>query len=77
MSRQWDQEHDQHVLRTLFTIVRPDFEAATWQAFTRFALNGLPAAQVAKEVGMSEGAVVQAKFRVLKRLREEAGAFLD
>jgi RNA polymerase sigma-70 factor (ECF subfamily) len=77
VSRQWDQEHDLHVLRTLLAVVRPDFEAATWQAFSRFALDGLPAAEVAREMGISEGAVLQSKFRVLKRLREEAGVFLE
>jgi DNA-directed RNA polymerase specialized sigma subunit len=32
---------------------------------------------MAEELGMSESAVVQAKSRVLKRLREEAGDLLD
>jgi RNA polymerase sigma-70 factor, ECF subfamily len=77
LARQWDQEHDQHVLQKLLALVQPDFEAGTWQAFTRFALEGRPAARVAEELGMSESAVVQAKFRILKRLREEAGELLD
>jgi RNA polymerase sigma factor (sigma-70 family) len=77
LARQWDREHDQHVLQKLLAIVRPDFESKTWQAFTRFALEGTPAAQVAAELEMSESAVVQAKFRILKRLREEAGGLLD
>ena len=54
-----------------------DFEPSTWQAFTRFALEGRPAAQVAGELGVTESAVVQAKFRILKRLREEAGELRD
>jgi hypothetical protein len=37
----------------------------------------LPAADVARELAMPEGAVVQAKFRVLKRLREEAGELMS
>jgi RNA polymerase sigma-70 factor (ECF subfamily) len=57
----------------LLAIVQPDFEPKTWQAFSRFALEGLPAGQVAEELAMSESAVVKAKFRILKRLREEAG----
>lgn len=76
LSRQWDQDHDRHVCQQLLAIVRPDFAASTWQAFTRFALEGQAAAQVAAELGMSESAVAQAKFRVLKRLREEAGELL-
>jgi RNA polymerase sigma-70 factor (ECF subfamily) len=75
--RQWDLEHDQHVYQKLLAIVRPDFRPTTWQAFTRFALEGQPAARVAKELGMSESAVIQSKFRILKRLREEAGDLLN
>jgi RNA polymerase sigma-70 factor (ECF subfamily) len=77
VARQWDIDHDQHVYQKLLAIVRPDFRPTTWQAFTRFALDGLPAARVAKELGMSESAVIQSKFRILKRLREEAGELLD
>jgi RNA polymerase sigma-70 factor (ECF subfamily) len=77
LSRQWDREHDRHVFQKLLQVVQPDFQPHTWHAFTRFALDGLPAAEVAREQGMSEGAVVQAKFRILKRLREEAGELLD
>jgi RNA polymerase sigma-70 factor (ECF subfamily) len=73
LARQWDRDHDRHVLQRLLALVQPDFEPRTWQAFTRFALDGLPAAEVAWELGLSEGAVVQARFRILKRLREEAG----
>jgi RNA polymerase sigma-70 factor (ECF subfamily) len=77
LARQRDQDHDKHVIQKLLALVRPDFEATTWQAFTRFALEGRPAARAAEELGISESAVVQAKFRVLKRLREEAGELLD
>jgi RNA polymerase sigma-70 factor (ECF subfamily) len=77
LSRQWDRDHDQHLLGKLLAVVRPDFDARTWQAFTRFALDGVPAAEVARELGTSESAVVQAKFRVLKRLREEAGELMS
>jgi RNA polymerase sigma-70 factor (ECF subfamily) len=76
LSRQWDREHDWHVFQKLLALVQPDFAPATWQAFTRFALDDCPAAQVAQELGISESAVVQAKSRVLKRLREEAGELM-
>jgi RNA polymerase sigma-70 factor, ECF subfamily len=77
LSQQWDLDHDRHVFQKLLAIVQPDFEPATWKAFSRFALDDVPAAAVARELGMSESAVVQAKHRVLKRLREEAGGLLD
>jgi RNA polymerase sigma-70 factor, ECF subfamily len=76
-ARQWDRDHDQHVFGKLLTLVKPDFEPRTWEAFTHFALDGRTAGRVAEELGLSESAVVQAKFRVLKRLREEAGELID
>ncbi len=77
LARQWDQDHDRYVIAKLLDLVRPDFHDATWQAFSRCALKDEPPAQVAAGLGISVGAVVQAKHRVLKRLREEAGDFLD
>ena len=76
LAREWDREHDRHVTQRLMTVVQPDFSPATWEAFRRFALDGLPAARVAEELGMSENAVISGKSRVLKRLREEAGELL-
>lgn len=76
LSRQWDEDHDRHVLNQLLALVQRDFRPRTWTAFTRFALDGQPAAQVAQELGMSETAVLQAKARVLKRLRAEAGELI-
>ena len=57
--------------------VQPDFDAKTWLAFTRFALEGATAADVAQDLSMTVNAVVLAKFRVLRRLREEAGELTD
>jgi RNA polymerase sigma-70 factor (ECF subfamily) len=71
LSKQWDRDHDRHVLQRLLATVKPDFDAVTWDAFTRFALEGKPAAAVADDLGLSQNAVVLAKYRVLKRLREE------
>jgi RNA polymerase sigma-70 factor (ECF subfamily) len=76
LAREWDREHDKHVTQKLLMAVRPDFSPATWEAFRRFALDGLPAARVAGELGISENAVIRAKSRILKRLREEAGELL-
>ena len=62
---------------TLRAAVRPDFNQETWDAFEQFALEGRPAADVARELNTSVNAVIKAKARVLKRLREEAGGFLE
>jgi RNA polymerase sigma-70 factor, ECF subfamily len=77
LARQWDREHDRHVFENLLSVVRPNFEPKTWEAFQRFAVEGIPAAQVSAELGTTENAVLQAKSRILKRLRQEAGELLD
>ena len=76
LAQQWDRDHDRHVCQKLLQTVKNDFEPTTWEAFCRFALHEQPAAKVAAELGLSENAVLLAKARVLKRLREEAGDFL-
>jgi RNA polymerase sigma-70 factor (ECF subfamily) len=76
LAREWDHDHDRHVCQKLLHLVKSDFELNTWDAFSRFAPEGRPAASVATELGISENAVLLAKSRVLKRLRREAGDFL-
>jgi RNA polymerase sigma-70 factor (ECF subfamily) len=57
--------------------VKPDFQPITWEAFQRFALDGCAPAVVANELGLNVHSVIQAKSRILKRLREEAGELLE
>ena len=71
LARERDQDHDRHVFQRLLSIVQADFQPTTWEAFRRFALDGLPAARVAEELGLTENAVLQAKSRILKRLRKK------
>ena len=47
------------------------------QVRTPAAIEQLPAQDVARELGMSLGAVYVAKSRVLKRIREEAEGLID
>jgi RNA polymerase sigma-70 factor (ECF subfamily) len=64
------------VVRRLLGVIRADFPERTYQAFWRTAVDGLTAAEVAEELGMTIAAVRQAKCRVLKRLREELDGML-
>ena len=73
----WNQDHDRHVTRKLLELLRPQFEPATWQAFQRFALDGLSAAEVARELKVTPNVVFIAKSRVLARLRQEAEGLLE
>ena len=76
-AEEWDREHDKHVFNKLLDVVRPDFTDNTWNAFVRFALDGLSSERVAQELGMTKNAVIQAKSRILNRLRQEAGELLE
>jgi RNA polymerase sigma-70 factor (ECF subfamily) len=77
LSRQWDADHDAHVARKLVDLLEPEFTPPTWTAFRRQVVDGKPAAAVAAELGMSVNAVLLAKSRVLRRLREEADGLLE
>jgi RNA polymerase sigma-70 factor (ECF subfamily) len=77
LSRQWDEEHDRHVLRRLLDLIAPQFEPNTLAAFRRVAYDGLAPTQAAQELGLSLNAVLLAKSRVLSRLRQEAAGLID
>jgi RNA polymerase sigma-70 factor (ECF subfamily) len=77
LSRQWDEEHDRHVVRRLLELIEPEFEPATWQAFRLLVLEGLPTATVAERVGITANAVRIAKHRVLARFREEIEGLVE
>jgi RNA polymerase sigma-70 factor, ECF subfamily len=54
-------------------MLQSEFEQRTWKAFWRVTVDGLPAPDVAAELGMTASAVRMAKSRILRRLREELG----
>jgi RNA polymerase sigma-70 factor (ECF subfamily) len=57
--------------------IRGEFEERTWQAFWQVQMEGRAPAEVGTELDMTAAAVRKAKFRVLRRLREEMGELLD
>ena len=65
LSKLWDHEHDLHVTRRLLEKIRPRFEAKTWQAFQRVALEGAPVDQAARSWRMSVNAIFIAKLCVI------------
>jgi RNA polymerase sigma-70 factor (ECF subfamily) len=77
LARGWEEEHDRHITRTLLASIRLEFQPATWRAFQLQVQDGRPAADVAEELGLSVNAVLIAKSRVLKRLREKAEGLVD
>jgi RNA polymerase sigma-70 factor, ECF subfamily len=77
LSRSWDDEHDRYVTRTMLASIRLEFQPATWRAFELQVKGGQPAAEVAEALELSVNAVLIAKSRVLKRLREKASGLVD
>jgi RNA polymerase sigma-70 factor (ECF subfamily) len=77
ISKLWDQEYDEHIAARTLERVRVDFTPTTWEAFTRQVIEGRPACDVAKELGISRNAVLVAKSRVLTRIRTELAGLLD
>jgi RNA polymerase sigma-70 factor (ECF subfamily) len=71
LGRQWDCEHDQHLVARAMRLIEGDFAVATWQAFRWQIIEGQPPAEVAEQLGMSLNAVILAKSRIMKRLRQE------
>lgn len=61
------------LLHRALELIRGDFTAKSWSAFEGVILKQKPAAEVAAELGLTTGAVYQARARVLLRLREELG----
>jgi len=53
LSRQWDEEHDRHVVQRLLDQIEHDFTPPTWQAFRRVVLDGVSPAVAAAELGLT------------------------
>jgi RNA polymerase sigma-70 factor (ECF subfamily) len=66
----WEREYRERLCQWAALRVRVQFREATWRAFEE-TIAGRPAEEVAKELGLSVGAVYIAKSRVLAKLKEE------
>lgn len=65
-------ETDEHrLLHRVMDLIKDEFEPKTWEAFLRATVKGHTAAEIAEDLGMNKPAVRQAKYRVLRRLRQE------
>jgi len=59
--------------RRALELVRAEFEERTWQMFWLVVVESRAPGDVAAEMRVTAGAVRLAKFRVLRRLKEEVG----
>jgi RNA polymerase sigma-70 factor (ECF subfamily) len=70
-------EYRRYLVGKALGTMRAGFRPTTWKACWEHVVCGRPAADVAAEFGISEGAVYVAKSRVVRRLREELRGLLD
>jgi RNA polymerase sigma-70 factor (ECF subfamily) len=57
--------------------IRGEFTERTWRAFWQVQMEGRATEEVGAALGLTPAAVRKAKFRVLRRLREELGELLE
>ena len=73
----WETEHNRHLVSRALAVMQSEFHLSTWQACWEFVFHERPAAEVARELGITENAVDIAKSRVLQRLRERLAELFD
>jgi RNA polymerase sigma-70 factor (ECF subfamily) len=66
-----EHEYRQQLYRRAMQLLQSDFAPATWQAFWETVVLGRAPADVARELRITENAIYAARFRVLRRLRQE------
>jgi RNA polymerase sigma-70 factor (ECF subfamily) len=72
-----EEEYRAYVLKQALELMQAEFAPKTWKACWEHVVQGRSAAEVAAELGISEGSVYVAKSRVLARLRAELEGLLD
>ena len=69
-SDQWELEYQRRLAALAMEQIKSEFQEKTWQAFWLTAVEGTAVADVAKQTGLSTGAIYVAKSRVLARLKD-------
>lgn len=70
-SASWEVEYQRRLAALAMEHIKSEFQPNTWRAFWLAAVDGVPIAEIAQQVGMSAGAIYVAKSRVLARLKVE------
>ena len=70
LQQQWNAQYQMQLLHWAAEKIRQDFQQSTWQAFWLTAVDGLAAAEVAKQLQLSVGSIYVAKYRVMKKLKQ-------
>lgn len=70
----WEREYRWNLFQWAANKVRVEFREPTWQAFWQTAVLSTGIDQVARDLGLSQGAVYVARSRVTARIRQEIEA---
>lgn len=70
-------DYRQHLVRRALELMQAEFQPVTWKAYWEYLIVGRPAAEVARELGITSNAVYLAKVRVVARLRQDLDGLLD
>jgi RNA polymerase sigma-70 factor (ECF subfamily) len=73
----WEADFNRHLARRALEIMKEEFQPSTWMAFWKVVVDGNKPEDVAKELGISPGAVYAARHRVKTRLKEELAGLMD
>ena len=68
---------DRLLVHRALDLIRSEVEPQTWQAFWRLAVEGHPVTEISRDLHMTDKAVRQAKYRVMRRLRSELDGQFD
>jgi len=74
---QAEQEYRHYLLHRAFQLVQREFSPQQTAAFREYVVAGRPVGDVARDLGLSAGAIYCIKSRVLNRLRQELNHLLD
>ncbi|MEL7498613.1 MAG: sigma-70 family RNA polymerase sigma factor [Planctomycetota bacterium] len=80
---QFDREYERAVFHWAANLIKPEFQATTWQAFWLTMVEGQSCAAAAKTISeitgesLGIGSVYAARSRVVKRLRKKVEEFDD
>ncbi len=73
----WEEEYLPHLLRAALEVMQADFPPLDEKALRALTVEGRPAAEVARELGVPLAALYVAEARALARLRQELDGLLD
>jgi len=66
----WEQDWEHHALSMCMNQLRSEVSPSHFQIFELTTFREVPAAEVARQLGLTRDAVYQARYRMLKRLEE-------